>query len=89
MSQILGVDVESASLDKLVSLIDGLGIVVDRGGLNRPRAMDALWKPCRRSLAGPGFLVDEPLEVSRWPRGGRTVPASWNSSMSSWPGASR
>ena len=26
--------------------------------------MDALWKHCRRSLPGPGFLVNEPLEVS-------------------------
>ena len=54
----------SASLDKLVATIDELGIVVDRAGLNRARAMDALWKHCRRSLAGPGFLVNEPLEVS-------------------------
>jgi lysyl-tRNA synthetase, class II len=64
ISQSLGFDVSSASLDKLVATIDELGIVVDRAGLNRARAMDALWKHCRRSLAGPGFLVNEPLEVS-------------------------
>jgi lysyl-tRNA synthetase, class II len=56
--------VRSAATDKLVSLIDGLGIAVDRAGLNRARAMDAWWKHCRRSLAGPGFLVNEPVEVS-------------------------
>lgn len=69
ISQILGLDVESATLDKLVSLIDELGIVVDRQGLNRARAMDALWKHCRRSLPGPGFLVNEPLEVSPLAKG--------------------
>ncbi len=64
ISQILGLDVQCAGTDKLVSIIDELGIAVDRAGLNRARAMDALWKHCRRSLAGPGFLVNEPLEVS-------------------------
>jgi lysyl-tRNA synthetase class 2 len=64
ISQSLGFDVSSASLDKLVATIDELHIVVDRAGLNRARAMDALWKHCRRGLAGPGFLVNEPLEVS-------------------------
>ena len=69
ISQALGLDVESATLDKLVSLIDELGIVVDRQGLGRARAMDALWKHCRRSLPGPGFLVNEPLEVSPLAKG--------------------
>ncbi len=64
ISQFLGLEVQSAGTDKLVSIIDELGIVVDRDGLNRARAMDALWKHCRRGLAGPGFLVNEPLEVS-------------------------
>ena len=69
IGQILGLDVESATLDKLVSVIDELGIVVDRRGLGRARAMDALWKHCRRSLPGPGFLVNEPLEVSPLAKG--------------------
>jgi lysyl-tRNA synthetase class 2 len=64
ISQILGFDVQSATVAKLAASIDDLGLVVDRDGLNRARAMDALWKHCRRSLAGPGFLINEPLEVS-------------------------
>ncbi len=64
ISQILGFDVQSTETGKLIATIGELGIVVDRAGLNRPRAMDALWKHCRRSLAGPGFLVNEPLDVS-------------------------
>ncbi len=43
--------------------------MVDRQGLNRARAMDTLWKHCRRSLPGPGFLVNEPLEVSPLAKG--------------------
>ena len=64
ISQILGFDVQSASTQKLVATLDELALVVDRQGLNRARAMDTLWKHCRRSLSGPGFLVNEPLEVS-------------------------
>jgi lysyl-tRNA synthetase, class II len=64
ISKELGIDVQSAATDKLVELIDELGIAIDRSGLNRARAIDALWKHCRRSLAGPGFLVNEPIEVS-------------------------
>ncbi len=69
ISQGLGFDVSSASLDKLVATIDELNIVVDRAGLNRARAMDALWKHCRRGLAGPGFLINEPLDVSPLAKG--------------------
>jgi lysyl-tRNA synthetase class 2 len=69
IQQILGIDAASAPTDKLIGLIDDLGIAVDRRGLNRARAMDALWKHCRRSLAGPGFLINEPLEVSPLAKG--------------------
>ena len=75
ISEILGFDVQSATTDKLAATIDGLGLVVDRDGLNRARAMDALWKHCRRSLSGPGFLVNKRLEgLARWPRGAGPRP---------------
>jgi lysyl-tRNA synthetase class 2 len=69
ISQILGFDVQSATTDKLVATIDDLGLVVNLDGLNRARAMDTLWKHCRRSLSGPGFLINEPLEVSPLAKG--------------------
>ena len=69
IERILGVDVASAPTDKLIGVIDDLGIAVDRAALNPARAMDALWKHCRRGLSGPGFLVNEPLEVSPLAKG--------------------
>lgn len=64
ISAALGLDVQAAATDELVKLVDELDVPVDRAGLNRPRVIDALWKHCRRTLPGPGFLVNEPIEVS-------------------------
>jgi len=36
----------------------------DRKGFNITRAIDNLWKYCRKQLAGPGFLVGTPITVS-------------------------
>ncbi|GAB3431660.1 lysine--tRNA ligase [Flindersiella endophytica] len=64
VKQITGVDVLSASLQEMVDRLEELEVSYEKDGLNRARAMDSLWKHCRRQLAGPGFLVNEPLEVS-------------------------
>ncbi len=59
-----GIDAEAATTDELVARIHELGLPLDLLGFNRARALDTLWKHCRRLLAGPGFLVNEPLEIS-------------------------
>ena len=41
-----------------------LKIEYDKKGFNRTRAMDNLWKFCRKKIAGPGFLINTPIEVS-------------------------
>jgi lysyl-tRNA synthetase, class II len=64
VERLAGINVLDASIDELVAKLDELGVSYDRDGLNRGRAMDALWKHCRRQLTGPGFLVNEPLAVS-------------------------
>ncbi len=64
IEEMTGVHVLDASLDELRSKLDELQAPYDEDGLNHARAMDALWKHCRRQLAGPGFLVNEPLELS-------------------------
>jgi lysyl-tRNA synthetase class 2 len=64
VKQLTGVDVLSASLEEMVARLDELEVSYEKHGLNRARAMDALWKHCRRQLSGPGFLVNEPLDVS-------------------------
>lgn len=41
-----------------------LKIVYDKKGFNVTRAIDNLWKYCRRQIAGPGFLTGVPVDVS-------------------------
>ena len=41
-----------------------LGIMYDKNGFNKTRAIDNLWKYCRKNLSGPGFLINLPVDVS-------------------------
>jgi lysyl-tRNA synthetase class 2 len=41
-----------------------LGVEYDRKGFNVTRAIDNLWKYCRKQIAGPGFLINEPVTIS-------------------------
>ncbi len=59
-----GIDIFEASLDQIVRRLNELGVAFDKKGFHHARAVDALWKYCRRKIAGPGFLVNEPVEVS-------------------------
>jgi lysyl-tRNA synthetase class 2 len=36
----------------------------DLSGFNITRAIDNLWKYCRKQIVGPGFLVNVPLTIS-------------------------
>ncbi|MCK5080573.1 MAG: lysine--tRNA ligase [Candidatus Moranbacteria bacterium] len=58
-----GVDVSEADIKEIEAKLKELGVKYDKD-LNRARAVDNLWKYCRKQIAGPGFLVNEPLEVS-------------------------
>ncbi len=64
IAEIAGIDAESSSTDELVARIHSLELPLDLKGFNRARALDTLWKHCRRHLSGPGFLVNEPIEIS-------------------------
>ncbi len=41
-----------------------LKIEYDKKGFNKTRAIDNLWKYCRKQISGPGFLVGVPVSVS-------------------------
>jgi len=57
------IDVLKANEDELENKINELEIKADN--LNsRGRIVDALWKYCRKSIAGPVFLTDLPVAVS-------------------------
>ncbi len=58
------VDIDKAEFGELTEKLDELGVSYDKDGFNEVRAIDTLWKYCRKQIAGPGFLVNIPKEVS-------------------------
>ncbi len=59
-----GVDVLTATQEEIVAKLDELGVKYDTKGFNITRAIDNLWKYCRKQIGGPGFLVGTPISVS-------------------------
>lgn len=59
-----GIDILNTNLDEMRAKLDELKIHYDKKGFNVTRAIDNLWKYCRRQIAGPGFLTGVPVEVS-------------------------
>ena len=58
------IDVFEASLQEMEKQLVKLGITYDKKGFNKTRAIDNLFKYCRKNLAGPGFLINLPIDVS-------------------------
>ena len=59
-----GVNIEEASLLEIEKTLQKLKIDYDKNGFNITRAIDNLWKYCRKNIGGPGFLINVPVEVS-------------------------
>lgn len=59
-----GVDILKASEEEIKKKLDELKVEYDIKGFNITRAIDNLWKFCRKQIAGPGFLVNVPVSVS-------------------------
>lgn len=59
-----GVDILTATEDEIKKKLDELKVEYDTKGFNITRAIDNLWKYCRKQIAGPGFLVGVPVSVS-------------------------
>ena len=57
-----GVDIVNASDEEIKSKLNELHVKYD--GANRERLTDTLWKYCRKSIAGPAFLVNHPKLVA-------------------------
>lgn len=58
------IDIGAAELDEIEATLKRLKVEYDKKAWNRVRAIDTLWKYCRKKLAGPGFLVNVPVEMS-------------------------
>lgn len=58
------IDIHTASLAEIEGKLEELGVKFSREGWNQARAIDTLWKYCRRKIGGPGFLVGVPKTLS-------------------------
>lgn len=56
-----GVDITKTDLKEIEITLKKLKIDYDKKGFNITRGIDNLWKYCRKSLAGPGFLINVPV----------------------------
>lgn len=58
------IDITVAELKTIEAKLKDLKVEYDRKGWNMIRAMDTLWKYCRKQISGPGFLVGIPKALS-------------------------
>lgn len=56
-----GIDVLEASESDVVAVLDREHIEYEKKGINLERAVDTLWKVCRKDISGPGFLINVPV----------------------------
>lgn len=68
------VDIQTASLEAIEMKLHELGVKFSTEGWNKSRAIDTLWKYCRRQIGGPGFLVGVPKELSPLAKSDPTHP---------------
>jgi len=59
-----GIDILKTDVNEIKKKLNELGVKYDKVGFNKTRAIDNLWKHCRKEIAGPGFLVGVPVSVS-------------------------
>ena len=56
--------ITTADLEEVEMKLKTLKVVYDRGdAFNLTRAVDNLWKYCRKQIAGPGFLIGVPVSM--------------------------
>ncbi len=64
VKKMTGLDILEADIKEIEAKLKELSVEYDKKGFNINRAIDNLWKYCRKQIVGPGFLVGIPLTVS-------------------------
>ncbi|MDP2736605.1 MAG: lysine--tRNA ligase [bacterium] len=59
-----GIDILNTDVKQIEKKLKELKVEYDKTGFNQARAIDNLWKYCRKQICGPGFLIGVPVEVS-------------------------
>ncbi|HRY59811.1 MAG TPA: lysine--tRNA ligase [Patescibacteria group bacterium] len=63
IKKMTGIDVLNTNLKQIESKLKELKIDYEKKGFNITRAIDNLWKYCRKKIAGPGFLINPPVTM--------------------------
>ncbi len=63
IKKITGINVLKIDANKVEKKLQELNIKYDKNGFNLTRAIDNLWKYCRKSISGPGFLINVPVSM--------------------------
>ena len=63
MKERFGVDVHNSKLEEIREVLKNEKMP-QSDGVNVPRAIDALWKKIRKTIAGPAFLINHPKYIS-------------------------
>lgn len=63
IKKITKIDVLNSDLGTIEKKLKELKIDYDKKGFNLNRAIDSLWKYCRKKIAGPGFLINVPVNM--------------------------
>ena len=58
------IDILNTNLEECLKKLNELGVEYDKKKINLERAIDNLWKYCRKKIGGPGFLINHPVIVS-------------------------
>jgi lysyl-tRNA synthetase class II len=58
-----GIDPRDTTQDEIMRALQDATIEYDESGMNLERGIDLLWKKIRKSLGGPGFLVNVPVAL--------------------------
>ncbi|MFA6023308.1 MAG: lysine--tRNA ligase [Candidatus Pacearchaeota archaeon] len=58
-----GIDIYKADENQIKKKLDELKVEYDKK-MSKWRLVDSLWKYSRKKLSGPGFLINQPVEVS-------------------------
>src|SRR5205814_2292623 len=64
IKKITDIDINSAGLNEIEEKLHELKVEYDRKVWNKNRAIDTVWKYCRKQIGGPGFLVNIPKFLS-------------------------
>jgi lysyl-tRNA synthetase class 2 len=74
IKEMTGIDVTKANIKEIESKLKELKIEYDKKGFTINRAIDNLWKFCRKKIAGPGFLINVPVNMEPLAKKSRNNP---------------